>query len=109
MKSADPKMQERTLEILGKIGPDAVPALIELQGHKDEAIRMKAAGHLVKLGRMAAGKLVAALNHENKDVRARVAAIIKEIGAPAVQRLKDALDDPELKDAAEKLLKEMEQ
>jgi HEAT repeat protein len=100
----DPEVCERTVAILGRLGPAAaraVPALVGLLNDRRSGLRARVADALGRIGRPpeeVVPALVAALRDPSTSVRSNAAAGLGKVGpaaAEAVPALSAALRDPE--------------
>lgn len=93
--------QETAADALGRIGPPAVPALVDALKSPDAAVRLKAAEVLARMGtdaKEAATPLTLVLDDNDERVRkaaTRALGMIGEEAAPAVPALMRSLMQPE--------------
>jgi hypothetical protein len=79
-------VQETVADSLGRIGRDAVPALIKAMSHPDAGVRAQATHALALIGadaKPAVPELSRALNDENEEVRRGAARALGQIGPAA--------------------------
>jgi HEAT repeat protein len=101
----DKKSQAYASVVLGEIGKDAVPALIQVLKEDDPArrnlplsdqvVKKWALLSLIKIGKPAAAPLVEALRSKDQAVLSMTSLALKQIGAPSIPPLIAALNDPE--------------
>jgi HEAT repeat protein len=79
-------VQETVADALGRIGPDAVPALIKALSHPDVEVRVEAAHSLALIGaraQAAVPELARLLSDEHEEVRRGAARALGQIGPAA--------------------------
>ncbi len=90
----DPQPQFRAIEAMGKMGPVAVPALVELVKGRDEYRRgfaVEALGQIGAGAKTAVPALVELLKSENKRLRWTVDEALTRIGPAAIPALRESL------------------
>jgi len=101
---------------LGKIGPGAIPALVEIITHADLRVRLNALaafGFMGRPGHPAVPRLLGLLRDREREVRHVAALTLASLGAPAhqiIDGLKDCLlaDDIFLRSSAAAALREID-
>ncbi len=102
LKTGDIDEKERAAETLGKLGPEAEPAIGALQetlNHELPYVRMRSAEALAKIGTPALPALIKAMKNVNVEVRAIAAKALGKWGQnddDAISALTSALRDKEL-------------
>lgn len=82
----------KAAEALARVGPPAVPRLIQALGHPDEDVRWKAAVTLGEIGDpRGVVPLIGLLSDQDRFVRSRAAYALGLIGRPAIPALSEAL------------------
>jgi len=113
LRGRDPVERAQAALVLGSIGRDAVPYLIEALKDDEKEIRAVAAGALISIGpeaKSAVGTLVRALDDDYYFVRWNAATALGEIGdKAAAEALAGLLEDEveEVRKAAFAALKKM--
>jgi HEAT repeat protein len=98
LKDPDPARGQAAVDALARIGPDAVPALLEARADKEDIVlHRRAAAALVRIGAPAAPGLVAVLTVGN---RGRVETALVRMGPEAVPALVSALGQDNRAEAA---------
>jgi HEAT repeat protein len=93
LKEPDPRFRQAAASVLGRLGPDAAPAvpgLAELLADEREPMRLEAASALAAIGPAAAPaapRLVAALNDTSESVRFAALTALRRAKAGQVQDL----------------------
>jgi HEAT repeat protein len=83
MMKHDDKKRRSAAEVMGRIGPPAMPALIDAAKDKDPKIRFAAVEGLGLLGPAAVPTLVETLNDQDDHVRGRVTGVLGDMGPQA--------------------------
>lgn len=81
-----PSVQDTAAYSLSRLGPEAVPYLIECLADRDEQVRARAARALARIGpeaRQAVSALVVALQDPSQEVRRQAAEALGQIGPEA--------------------------
>jgi HEAT repeat protein len=101
----DPKRRERAMKVLGKVGPEAapaVPALVDLLKDRDAKVRTESLFTLAAIGPKASaaiGPATAALADTDRDVMLTAGYFLDKMGseakaaAPALRKLLESKDE----------------
>ena len=90
-----PEVRRCAVEALGRIGPAAMPALLNALGDQEEGVRRCAVEALGRIGPAAMPALLNALGDQEEGVRRRAVEALGRIGPAAMPALLNALGDQE--------------